>query len=61
MDWGRVIENASAMHTVGTSINYIIELLPTKARQIHLYPRIPQEKNFDNYDYLLSKDYIFHI
>lgn len=60
-DWGKVIQNATIIHTVGTSINYVMELLDLKAKEIHLYIRYPQEKDFENYDYLLSKDYIFHI
>jgi hypothetical protein len=60
-DWGKVIQNAAIIHTVGTSINYVMELIDLKTEQIHLYPRIPQEKDFDNYEYLLTKDYIFHL
>lgn len=62
LDWSLVIEHASEIHTVGTSINYLIEILKPKAKAIHLYIRKPDEKDFKNYDYILSKDipYIFH-
>lgn len=61
-DWSKVIMNATEIHTVGTSINYLIELLKPKC-PIHLYTRKPQEKDFKNYNYILSKDldYRFHL
>lgn len=63
VDWSKVIENAENIYTVGTSINYLIELLNPKAKQIHLYVRRPEEADFKNYEYILSKDkpYIFHL
>ena len=60
LDWSKVIENATEIHTVGTSINYIIEMLDLKAKEVHLYVRRPEEKDFKNYDYILTKNYIFH-
>lgn len=60
LDWGMVIQNASIIHTVGTSINYIMEILELKAKEIHLYVRRPEEKDFSYYDYLLTKEYIYH-
>ncbi len=60
-DWSYVIENATNIHTVGSSINYILELLDLKAKEIHLYKREPDEKDFKNYDYILQKhEYIYH-
>lgn len=60
-DWSYVIENASTIHTVGTSINYIIELLEIKAKEVHLYKRLPDENHYQNYDYILKKHkYIYH-
>lgn len=62
MDWSKVIENAAEIHTVGTSINYLIELLDCKAKEIHLYLRQPDEKTFDGYKFMLTDKYkyIFH-
>lgn len=62
LDWSKIIENANEIHTVGTSINYLIELLEPKC-PIHLYVRKPIEKDFKNYDYILSEklDYHFHL
>lgn len=56
LDWGMVMERAEMIHTVGTSINYMLECdqLKLKAREIHLYVRAPEEKDFSYYDYLLT-------
>lgn len=59
-DWSYVIENATSIHTVSTSLLFIMELLTLKAKEIHLYPRLPEEKNFENVEYLFTKDYILH-
>ena len=59
-DWSYVIEQAAEIHTVGTSINYIIELLDIKAPHVTLYKRLPTENHYHNYDYILEKhNYIF--
>ena len=61
-DWSKIIENATEIHTVGTSINFVIELLDIKAKAVDLYVRKPDEKDFKNYDYLLEKhNYNFHL
>jgi len=59
-DWSWIIENATTIHTVSTSILFIMELLTLKAREIHLYARRPDEKNFENVEYLFTKPYICH-
>lgn len=38
-DWCKVIENATEIHTVDTSINYVIETLNLKAVELNIYPR----------------------
>jgi hypothetical protein len=40
-DWSKVLENASEIHTVDTSINYLIDTLKLKANVLNLYPRHP--------------------
>jgi hypothetical protein len=60
LDWGKVIEQAENIFTVGTSINYMLEVMELHAKEIHLYPRIPHEYDFKNYDYLFVKPYTFH-
>lgn len=61
IDWMKVIENAEYIHTVSTSINYLIELYPIKAKEVHLYVRKPEEKDFTFIDYILTKEYIYHL
>ena len=60
-DWYLVIEKATEIHTVGTSINYIIELLEIEAKNVFLYKRLPDENHFQNYDYILKRhSYIYN-
>jgi hypothetical protein len=56
LDWYKVIENAKIIHTVGTSIVFLIEVIPTlKLTNYVLYARRPYENNCNNYNYLLKK------
>lgn len=55
LDWGKVIENATNLYTVGSSINVIIEVMATKHKEYILYPRWPHEINCQNYNYLYKK------
>lgn len=59
-DWSKVIENAMTIHTVSTSINYILEILPLKAKEIHLHIRRPDERNFNNIDFIFTRKYKLH-
>lgn len=60
-DWAKLIENASEIHAVSTSIIYLLEMLDLKAPEVHLYNRTIKGQGFDNIDYLLTKHkYIFH-
>ena len=59
-DWCKVIENATTIHTVHTSINYIIEKINTKAEEsneLHLYSRDGSIDNFAEFEYLFKKKY----
>ena len=38
-DWSKVIENAKEIWTIDTAINYLIEVLDTKADRLVVYPR----------------------
>ena len=61
-DWSKVIESATEIHTISTSIVYILELLDIKCEKCYIYKRIPNEQNHDNYKYLMKKHidkYIF--
>jgi hypothetical protein len=61
MDWGMVLENAAEIHTVGTALNYMldVDVLNIKC-PMHIYVRRPKEVNFDNYNYLMRKEYVWH-
>jgi hypothetical protein len=59
-DWWGVVEDATNIFTVSTSLLYLIELLPVKAKEIHLYERKNFEPGFDLIKFLLTKDYILH-
>jgi len=56
LDWSSVIENAEEIHTVHTSIIYLIEILKTTTK-LHLYER-PIEKV--PITHILNKKYIEH-
>jgi hypothetical protein len=62
LDWLLLMQRADEIHTVGTSINYIIDVPFAEVNcPVHLYVRRPDESNFDNYNYLLERgNYIFH-
>lgn len=53
LDWAPVIERASNIYTVETSLLWLVEALNTQAQEYHLYPRVP---HLDNVNYI--KDYL---
>ena len=53
-DWCKVIENASEIHTVSTSIVYLFELLELKCEP-HIYIRKPIERDHSNYQHIMTK------
>lgn len=60
-DWAMVIQEAAHIHTVSTSIIYLLEILPLRAKTVNIYPRKPIEQDLRNVAYLLtSHDYIIH-
>ncbi len=60
LDWGKVIENAENIYTVETSVTYYIESLNCKAKEKHLYPRMPWLPNVDYMKELLGEGWIYH-
>lgn len=58
-DWAYVIEKAEEVHTVSTSLLFIIELLKVR-NPVHLYCRKPIEKDFSFVDFLFTKPYVLH-
>lgn len=61
LDWASVIENATEIHSVNTSILFLLESLDLKAENIHLYGRNDGGSEFPKTTYLHSKNYILHI
>lgn len=51
-DWAKVLENASEIHTVSTSLLYVLDILETGP--VHVYVRRPVERDHQNYRYLFS-------
>ena len=58
LDWGGVIERATEIHTVETSLLYYVESLNTNAPR-HLYPRLPFLENVEYMRELLH-NWILH-
>lgn len=58
LDWAKVIENATNIYTVETSIIYMIEVLKTKAKELIMYPRFPYLENVDYIKGYLNKNWI---
>lgn len=60
LDWAKVIINANTIHTVETSLIYMVETLPIKAREIHMYPRMPYEDTVYGVKNFISDKWILH-
>ena len=62
LDWLLVMQMASEIYTVGTSINFMIDIpFAEISCPVHLYIRRPDETGFNYYDYLLERgNYIYH-
>jgi|GEM_PF-7109389 len=58
-NWSKVIENATHIHAVSSSIFYLLELLDLKAETVTLYPRhtIEPKTWLQNIEYLMTKQY----
>lgn len=54
-DWCKVIENASGMYLIDSSINFIIDKLTTKCENIHLWSRRPN--NWSEINYIFKTKY----
>lgn len=57
-DWALVLERAKEIHTVSTSLFYMLEMLDLR-QPIHLYPR-NTDPRFDHIKYLFTKPYVLH-
>jgi hypothetical protein len=60
LDWAKVIIEADVIHTVETSLVYMVETLPIKAREIHMWPRMPHEGTFTGVKNFISDRWFLH-
>jgi len=61
IDWAKVICNAKEIHVVSTGLMFLLEILPIKAKVIHVYKRLPFENNHNFYNYLFRQHtYKYH-
>lgn len=60
-DWSLLLEHATEIHAVSSSIIYLLELLNFTGKA-HLYPRekIEPKTWYENISYLLTKNYVIH-
>lgn len=58
-DWTMVLSHATEIHTVSTSLLFMMEMLPLN-QPIHLYCRKPIEQDFNFVSFLFTKPYILH-
>lgn len=58
LDWYGVLQRATEIHTVHTSLHYMIEVMDLSC-PIHIYRR-PSEKDMSNFKYLFAKKYYYH-
>ena len=59
LDWCGILEQATEIHTVSTSLFFIIEFLNLQ-QNLHLYPRKPIDKDLSPIKSLLSSKWICH-
>jgi hypothetical protein len=59
VDWSGVIEGAKRVHTVSTSLLYMIQAIYQEGKEYHLYPRLP-ERGFYTVEEFLPPYWIKH-
>jgi len=60
LDWCGVIEQANEIHTVSTSLFFVIEALNLENIKLHLYPRKPLDKDLSPIQTLINNKWICH-
>jgi hypothetical protein len=60
LDWCGVLEQAKEIHTVSTSLFFVIEALNLEKTLLHLYPRKPLDKDLSPIKTLISNKWICH-
>jgi glycosyltransferase involved in cell wall biosynthesis len=61
LDWASIIESASTIHTVNTSVMFLLETLNLSTDDINIYSRNVNGYDFEQTEYLFKKKYIRHI
>ena len=56
----QAIENAEVINVVSSSVLYMIETLNLKAREVHIYPRLPYEKDLTPIKQFVNPNFILH-
>jgi hypothetical protein len=60
-DWASVMQKAKHIHSVNTSIIYLLDQLELNAKYVHLYQRAIKSQTHKGVDYLINKhNYIYH-
>jgi len=60
-DWAGVMQKAKHIHSVNTSIIYLLDQLELNATDVHLYQRAIKSQTHKGVDYLINKhNYIYH-
>lgn len=60
LDWCGVLEQAKEIHTVSTSLFFVIEALRLEKTLLHLYPRKPLDKDLSPIKTLINNKWICH-
>lgn len=60
LDWTKVIINASKIYTVETALLYMVEVLPIKATEIHMFSRSPWQDTLVGVKNFISDRWIKH-
>lgn len=60
LDWSGIIESATTIHTVDTSIMFLLETLKLSTDDIQIYNRYSNRNDFYKTNYLFEKKYIKH-
>ena len=60
-DWAGVFQRCNQIHSVNTSIIYLLDQLELNATDVHLYQRAIKSQTHKGVDYLINKhNYIYH-
>jgi len=58
-DWIKVMQKAQTIHTIGTAIIFLMDVIEAMPNEMHINKR-SDRNDHATYDYLLEKKYIYH-